>query len=96
MLESDYNIVHIDRHSRYFVYGGSAPYFWVFDSSGRITHRIGRRGEGPGEFSRVTGIAFGEADSVFVFDRPLQRVTVYTSDLEFARTFQLGFCSRRT
>ncbi len=91
MLESDYNIVRIDRHGRYFVRGGSAPYFWVFDGSGRIAHRIGRRGEGPGEFSRVNGIAFGEADSVFVVDRILQRVTVYTSDLELARTFRLAF-----
>lgn len=91
MLESDYNIVRIDRHGRYFVRGGSAPYFWVFDSSGRLAHRIGRRGEGPGEFSGVHGFAFGEADSVFVFDLWLQRVTVYTSDLELARTFRLAF-----
>ena len=31
------------------------------------------------------------SDSVFVFDHSLHRVTVYTPDLEFARTFRLGF-----
>ena len=91
MLESDYNIVRVDRRGRYFVSGGLRPYFWVFDSSGKVTHRIGRHGEGPGEFSRIMDLAIDAADSVFVFDHSLHRVTVYTPDLEFARTFPLRF-----
>ena len=39
----------------------------------------------------VTEIAIGEADSVFVFDGARSRVSVYTPDLEFARTFRLEF-----
>ena len=89
MLESDYNIVRVDRRGRYFVSGGLRPYFWVFDSSGKVTHRIGRHGEGPGEFSRIMNLAIDDADSVFVFDHSLHRVTVYTPDLEVARTFPL-------
>lgn len=91
MLESDYNIVRVDRRGRYFVWGGLRPYFWVFDSSGKSTHRIGRHGEGPGEFSRIMDLAIDTADSVFVFDHSLQRVTVYTPGLEFARSFPLRF-----
>ena len=53
--------------------------------------RIGRCGEGPGEFAEVLGIAIGEADSIFVLDNFLGRVSVYTPDLEFSRIFRLGF-----
>ena len=90
MLESGYNLVYTDRRGRFFV-TARRPYFWVFDSSGRVTHRIGRSGEGPGEFSNITGIAVGQADSIFVLDGILQRVSVYTPDLALARTFRLGF-----
>ena len=91
MLEAEDNSVRVDRRGRFFVFGGRRPYFWVFDSSGKVTHRIGRSGEGPGEFSMVNGIAIGEADSVFVFDIHRRLVSVYTPDLEFARTFRLRF-----
>lgn len=90
MLEADYNVVSLDRRGRYFVTGGPSPYFWVFDSSGEAT-RLGRRGEGPGEFTLITGLAIDETDSVFVTDPMRVRVSVYTPDLEFARTFPLSF-----
>ena len=91
MLDSDYNIVRIDRHGRHFVFGGLQPHFWVFDSSGKVTHRIGHKGEGPGEFGMIMDVTIGPADSVFVFDASLLRVTVYTPDLEVARTFRFQF-----
>ena len=91
MLEADYHVVSLDRQGRYFVTGGPSPYFWVFDRTGNVTHRIGRSGEGPGEFSVITGIASGEADSVFVLDPIRLLASVYTPDLEFARSFRLSF-----
>ncbi len=91
MLEANYNVVSLDRQGRYFVTGGPSPYFWVFDSSGEVATRLGRRGEGPGEFTMITGLAIDEADSVFVIDPMRVRVSVYTPNLEFTRTFPLSF-----
>jgi hypothetical protein len=91
MLDSDYNIVRTDNHGRYFVFGGLQPHFWVFDSSGRVTQRIGQSGEGPGEFGMIMEVTIGPADSLFVFDASLLRVTVYTPELEVARTFRFQF-----
>ena len=91
MLEVDYHVVQVDRQGRYFVTGGLSPYFWVFDSSGNVSGRMGRSGEGPGEFSVVMGVTIDEADSVFVLDPMRARVSVYTPDQEFARTFSLSF-----
>ena len=91
MLESEFNNVRVDRRGRYFVTGTSSPYFWVFDGSGRVLDRVGRGGEGPGEFAEVVGMVIGEADSVLAVDNFQGRVSVYTPDLEFTRTFRLGF-----
>lgn len=76
MLEASYNNVLVDRQGRYFVYGGPTPYFWVFDGSGQVVGRFGRSGEGPGEFAFVTGMAIGQADSIFVLDGLRRRVFV--------------------
>jgi hypothetical protein len=51
--------------------------FAVFSPTGVFLRRMGREGEGPGEFSAIHAIAVGPGDSVSVFDRFLGRQTVY-------------------
>jgi len=38
-----------------------------FDRSGNFVRRLGRTGDGPGEFRNPTGIVVGPADTVFIF-----------------------------
>src|ERR1700741_835610 len=59
----------------------------VFDSTGRFLRRTGRRGRGPGEFETPWNIAVDARDSVFVWDWKLNRVSVFSPDLVFVRTF---------
>jgi len=59
------------------------------DASGRVVAQIGREGDGPGEFRRLSSASRFSRDSVFVFDGRTRRVTIYGPDLALARTFSL-------
>ncbi len=48
---------------------------------------VGKRGAGPGEFETPWLVVTDDTDSVFVWDMALSRVTVWTPDLRFARSF---------
>lgn len=47
-----------------------------FSGAGDYLGRVGRRGEGPGEFMSVSVVASGPADSLTVIDARLKRLTV--------------------
>lgn len=91
MLEAEFNWLTPDSHGRYYVYNTSAPYFWIFDSTGEAVRRVGRSGEGPGEFREITRILVAANDSLFVHDFSLGRVTVLSDDTLLARTFSVPF-----
>ena len=55
----------------------SVPTVYVFSASGDLVTSIGRKGEGPGEFIRISGIFVGENDSLFVFDFNHRRISVF-------------------
>jgi hypothetical protein len=58
----------------------------VFGPDGRFLQRLGRVGDGPGESRRPNAVFIGAADSIYILDRSLARLTVLTSDFELART----------
>jgi hypothetical protein len=59
----------------------------VFDAQGRLSRTIGRRGNGPGEFQDISSAVMIGGDSVFAYDGLLRRVSVFTEDGAFVRTF---------
>lgn len=59
----------------------------VFDGSGRLLRRVGRRGAGPGEFERPWYLAVDRFDSLFVWDGALARISVFGPDFGLARSF---------
>ncbi len=73
--------------------------FWVLDRGRRVLDRVsatgqaeatvGAEGDGPGEFRDPVAVMGGSADSVLVFDRGLQRLSVFASDGAFARSVTL-------
>lgn len=62
----------------------------VFDSSGQFRHRIGREGDGPGEFRSPVELAVLEGDTILVWDRRAQRLSWFSADgtLERERTLR--------
>lgn len=61
-----------------------------YDSAGTFLQGTGRFGEGPGEFQWLSWIGECSADSLFVFDSVLKRVSVFTLDGAFVRSFELA------
>jgi len=57
----------------------------VYDEAGNYIRSVGRVGDGPGEYSRITSVIVGPGDSVFIHDAMAGRVTVLGPDLEYAR-----------
>ena len=60
----------------------------VFDLAGQHIATAGRVGEGPGEFRTMRPPMRCAEDSVFVWDPNLQRVSVFTSAGDYARSFR--------
>ena len=63
----------------------------IFDPTGRHLVTTGRKGEGPGEFEGLSGLFVGPGDTLLAYDSNLKRVSVFTPDGEFVRSFTLDF-----
>jgi len=61
----------------------------VFDSTGAFVQRLGRQGEGPGEFSAPWGVAVDPLDSLYVWDSQQARITVFSPSYKYVRSFQI-------
>ena len=61
-----------------------------FDQDGEFLHAIGREGEGPGDFERLTSVSEFRGDSVLVFDYWLRRGTILDGTGTLSRVMMLG------
>lgn len=69
--------------------GGSGE-LRFFTAMGTHVRTVGRKGEGPGEFQRFALLRQGPADSLFVYDGALRRVSVLDPSGAFVRELQLA------
>jgi hypothetical protein len=60
-----------------------------YDRHGEFVRSVGRKGHGPGEFEALGNIQVGPGDTVYAFDRGLQRESVFgpTGELAWDGTF---------
>jgi len=70
---------------RIFVADRQAQQVRVFDPRGRHLRTLGRTGDGPGEFRRLSDLSSLPGDSVAAWDRQHGRLTILTPDGELAR-----------
>jgi hypothetical protein len=56
----------------------------VFSPQGAVVRKLGRKGQGPGEFDGLYSVRVLPGDSVYAFDSGLQRVTVFAPHSERA------------
>lgn len=73
----------------------SEPFILLFDPRGHLLKSIGRRGSGPGEF-RSPRVLGRRADSLWVWDVALARITVMTSSGDLVRTVMLPTAGQGT
>jgi 6-bladed beta-propeller len=60
-----------------------------FDAHGEYIRTVGRKGEGPGEFSSLFGI-YALGDTVFAYDYRLSRVTLFGAEGDYLEDVTLG------
>ena len=71
------------------VVDGSSRELRFFDAGGRLERRVGRRGEGPGEFGDPVLVSTAGQDSLVVWDVALLRFQVFSMDGQESRTIRL-------
>lgn len=64
-----------------------------FSPDGELIRAVGREGEGPGEFRSPWEVTRFRGDSLMVYDRTADRVSILDSDGSFGRFFPLRFGS---
>ena len=78
------------RDDRVYVADGGLGRIVAFDrTTGQVIATAGRRGRGPGEFQFLSWIDDCGGDTIFTSDSGLDRVSVFSQDLDHLRTFRL-------
>lgn len=86
----EYELARVLKASRYS--GGYVvttllpPAIRVYDERGRFQRRIGRVGDGPGEFRSPSFVWVGNSDELIVYDPALRRITYFGIDGGVLRT----------
>ncbi len=75
----------VDSRGRVYVLDASQCTVFIYDADGAYLGRIGREGDGPGEFRSPEAVVTGAGDSLFVADR--RSVSVFDADGTFAGRF---------
>lgn len=83
----------VDRRGRIFAADFVRQRIDVFSPTGDRSYRIGREGEGPGEFEGLRDLAIAR-DSLFAYDNGLKRISVYSlvdrPELEYTTDLRTG------
>ncbi len=74
---SIFDLVAVDGTGRIFVGDRQDPKICAFTAEGELIATIGSKGEGPGEFNRLSEINIGRGDTLYAFDITLARISVF-------------------
>ena len=75
-----------DSQGRIYVVDQQSQDVRVFQASGAFSHRIGGRGEGPGEFTFVSSVSIARGDTLVARDDGTMRYSVYAPDGSLVRS----------
>ena len=77
---------------RLFVFDAKQQEVWSFDRSGRYVGRLGRRGEGPGEYLSIAQFEYDHRDSLLAVLTFVEApcVQYYSPDGTYVKTVKLG------
>jgi hypothetical protein len=73
---------------QYVAVGDDFVSFVLYSPAGKLTAKIGRKGEGPAEFIRIEKLRVGKGDSILVTDIR-QRLSVFSPEGRFVRSIRL-------
>jgi sugar lactone lactonase YvrE len=72
--------IQVDSRGRIYICDGMNNTIHLYSGDGKFLRKIGKAGEGPGEFKMLTGIIIGENDTVYAIDDMLRRITIFAPD----------------
>ena len=86
-LFSDISDFEIDAANRVWVYDFQGRRMFLFDSAGTLVRRIGRQGQGPGEFQQGNGLVALADTGVAILDAQNARVSIFAANGDFRTSF---------
>ena len=79
--------VAVRADGRIYVADEESSHVKVLGPDGALQDSVGRKGEGPGEFQRLSQVVLARGDSMYVLDTRRSQVSVFAPDGEFAYSF---------
>jgi len=85
-------LVAVDGSGRIFIGEQQDPIVYVLNTDGDLLKKIGREGNGPGDFQRLSSIHIGSADTLYIHDYNLGYLSVYEPErLELAYSIAVSY-----
>jgi hypothetical protein len=75
--------VESDSRGRIYILDGQSQSVSVFLHDGTFLHTVGRRGQGPGEFTAAWALSIGSGDTLTVLDDGMMRYSIFSPDGSF-------------
>ena len=82
-LFSEVGEVEVDAANRVWLFDYQSNRLFIFDSTGKLVRRIGRQGQGPGEFAAGNGLVALPDTGVAILDARNARISFFTSGGDF-------------
>lgn len=76
----------VDSTGRIYILERSLPAVLIYDSMGKLLKRVGREGDGPGEFRQPNGLGLDQAGRLWVVEGRSQRYSIFDREGNFLAT----------
>jgi len=80
-------MVEIDSYNNFVFLDAKACQVLVVSKEGRFLKRVGKKGQGPGEFIAPSGIALDKQGNIIIADNRMRRINKYDKEGNFLSSF---------
>lgn len=87
---SEIGAITVDDEDRIYVSDRKEIHIKAFDKDGEYLLMIGKKGQGPGEFERISGIQITHQKKLLVFDMNTRRLSFFTVDGKLIETSSIS------
>ncbi|MCJ7579609.1 MAG: 6-bladed beta-propeller, partial [Candidatus Aminicenantes bacterium] len=80
----------VDSENSIFILDIKEKVLYKFSEEGKLQKRIGRSGQGPGEFERPNSVFIDAKDNIYILDSQNRRVEVFKNNGDFTKSIKLN------
>lgn len=81
--------IRTDKKLRIYALDATAARIQVYDMNGKYFKTIGRRGQGPGEFTRPINLFLDDKENIYVLDTAARKISSFSNNWEYRDSFSL-------